>query len=266
MIDQLEKTRYCKKCDEDLPVSEFGNYGGVVRYRCIKCNRKIQNEHHYKHRDIRNKRALEAYIIRSRKNKLLALSVYSDTDTPRCVCCHETFETFLTLDHVNNDGAEDRKKRGSGSKLYNYLNKKNYPVGFQVLCFNCNFGRWRLKCNAGDLQGILLGDKIYEITDVSYYAGLRRRLRHDALVAYAGEQPHCDCCGETFTPFLTFDHKSNDGSEKRKKHGSGLQFYRWLRDNNYPRYIRVLCYNCNTGRSILGCTVNELKRIMGGRS
>jgi len=62
-----------------------------------------------------------------------------------CNCCGETEIMFLCLDHINNDGAEHRRKlEGSSrqaSKLYRWIIKNNFPIGFQVLCQNCNFGK-----------------------------------------------------------------------------------------------------------------------------
>ena len=68
----------------------------------------------------------------------------------QCVCCGETGLTFLTIDHVNNDGAAHRRslrktaddKRGrSGSAVLAWIKKNNFPPGFQVLCFNCNLSK-----------------------------------------------------------------------------------------------------------------------------
>ena len=61
------------------------------------------------------------------------------------------------------------------------------------------------------------------------------------------QQPKCDCCGETILEFLTIDHKNGGGNQHRKRlgtRGSGM-FYRWLRDNKYPKGFRILCFNCN---------------------
>jgi hypothetical protein len=57
-----------------------------------------------------------------------------------CACCgEETFE-FLTLDHINNDGAAKRRESGNkvGWVYYQHLKKLGWPEGYQVLCFNCN--------------------------------------------------------------------------------------------------------------------------------
>lgn len=60
----------------------------------------------------------------------------------KCYCCGETEPCFLTLDHVNNDGAEHRRKhKAVGMRLYQYLIRNKFPPEFQLLCFNCNCGR-----------------------------------------------------------------------------------------------------------------------------
>lgn len=58
----------------------------------------------------------------------------------RCSCCGEADPAFLSVDHVNNDGAEHRREIGRGS-LYWWLRRNNYPPGFQILCFSCNFAK-----------------------------------------------------------------------------------------------------------------------------
>jgi len=57
-----------------------------------------------------------------------------------CACCGEDELVFLTLDHVNGDGAAHRKSVAgrSGFSIYTWIVKNNYPEGFQALCFNCN--------------------------------------------------------------------------------------------------------------------------------
>jgi hypothetical protein len=60
-----------------------------------------------------------------------------------CACCKETEPDFLSIDHINNDGALHRKSlfgTGKGS-IHGWLIKNNYPPGFQVLCMNCQIGK-----------------------------------------------------------------------------------------------------------------------------
>jgi hypothetical protein len=68
----------------------------------------------------------------------------------KCACCGETEIVFLTIDHIDGDGAEHRRRMAAetgsnwgqaGSPTYRWLRKNNFPEGFQVLCANCNCGR-----------------------------------------------------------------------------------------------------------------------------
>jgi len=76
-----------------------------------------------------------------RHNAKLKLSVFSVYGMA-CTCCGEDCLDFLTIDHVNNDGAKHRKEVGGGSSLYRWLVKNKFPRdGFEAMCFNCNLGR-----------------------------------------------------------------------------------------------------------------------------
>lgn len=54
-----------------------------------------------------------------------------------CACCGEDGPEFLTIDHINNDGANHRAAIGNAS-IPRWLKKNGFPEGFQTLCFNCN--------------------------------------------------------------------------------------------------------------------------------
>jgi predicted restriction endonuclease len=57
----------------------------------------------------------------------------------KCACCGETIPEFLTIDHINNDGASHRRKLlKSGGSLYRWIIKNNFPPDLQILCWNCN--------------------------------------------------------------------------------------------------------------------------------
>ena len=66
-----------------------------------------------------------------------ALRHYSD-NTMQCACCGESEIDFLALDHINGGGGKHRKEVGRGYRFIRWLQKNNYPDGFQVLCHNCN--------------------------------------------------------------------------------------------------------------------------------
>lgn len=64
-----------------------------------------------------------------------------------------------------------------------------------------------------------------------------------AIRAYGGYR--CACCSVTVPEFLAIDHINGGGNRQRKVHGSGMQFYLWLKRNDYPEGFRILCHNCN---------------------
>jgi len=69
----------------------------------------------------------------------------------KCACCGEHNLVFLSIDHLNNGGGEERKrivgKNSGGRKFYARLKRQGYPGGYQVLCYNCNAAKFRLgKC------------------------------------------------------------------------------------------------------------------------
>ena len=57
-----------------------------------------------------------------------------------CCCCGESERAFLSMDHINNDGAQHRRDIGE-SKIYGWLARNKFPSGFQTLCMNCQFGK-----------------------------------------------------------------------------------------------------------------------------
>jgi hypothetical protein len=80
-----------------------------------------------------------AYNLRRRAAIKLAVLTHYSRGVPQCFCCGERNIKFLTLDHVNNDGAADRK---AGKREWFYFRVyKTRPDGLRILCFNCNSGR-----------------------------------------------------------------------------------------------------------------------------
>lgn len=59
-----------------------------------------------------------------------------------CNCCGESKDSFLQIDHIDDDGnihrqTEDVKRMG----LFKWLIRWNFPTGFQILCANCNHSK-----------------------------------------------------------------------------------------------------------------------------
>lgn len=68
------------------------------------------------------------------------LCAYGKENKAQCANCLIHDIDVLTIDHINNDGAIERKKLKiyGGVYFYKYLKNKGYPSGYQVLCMNCN--------------------------------------------------------------------------------------------------------------------------------
>ena len=63
-------------------------------------------------------------------------------ETPTCACCPETAYEFLTIDHIDGGGLEQRRQIGlSGRSVYKWIIDNDFPPLFQVLCYNCNFAK-----------------------------------------------------------------------------------------------------------------------------
>jgi|SRR5579884_1796718 len=85
---------------------------------------------------------------RNSKNYMnkLKLQAYERYGGARCACCGETELCFLTIDHINGGGRAHLRQMaqdGPFATIYQWLRDNHYPPGFQVLCANCNMGRWR---------------------------------------------------------------------------------------------------------------------------
>jgi hypothetical protein len=81
--------------------------------------------------------SLRAYAVANRRRMRLAVfAAYGG----KCECCGEDTYEFLTIDHINGGGRRHREEiGGSGSSIYSWLRRNNFPAGFQILCMNCNF-------------------------------------------------------------------------------------------------------------------------------
>lgn len=92
------------------------------RLRCSTCNAKRNRKH--------------------RQLNLAAKTRCFQAYGGKCACCGESNPIFLSIDHINNDGADHRREIGGGGPIiYRWLKKHNWPLGFQVLCYNCQWGK-----------------------------------------------------------------------------------------------------------------------------
>lgn len=117
-----------------------------VRQRAANKRWREENPDYYKEWRKRNPERSRVVARRAdRKLREDVLRAYGG----RCACCGTDYFPHLTLDHVNGDGAEERRRHHRpGSVLDNRPTlrrlRRQLPVldpAFQVLCFNCNFAK-----------------------------------------------------------------------------------------------------------------------------
>jgi hypothetical protein len=153
------KTLECKTCGEQcLRRSPFQSY-------CVECGKKRRRAYKTQHEKdrMKNPKFLEKYNkwrkdwqirnrdklskeVRERAQK--AKSIVYENYGGKCACCGESIKEFLSIDHIQNNGAEWRrnnKSRTSGGNFYRWIIKNDFPKDLQLLCMNCNFAKNRHK-------------------------------------------------------------------------------------------------------------------------
>jgi len=151
-----EKNR-CKFCDCILTKDNwYPTFTSVNRRLCKNCqksrahryyslwNEKTREKARLRARNWkRNHRELtkEIWITTQKKLKHEVLLHYSKvgSEQPNCVVCGFSDIRALSIDHINNNGAEERRRMmiKSGHIFYRFLRKNGYPSGYQTLCMNC---------------------------------------------------------------------------------------------------------------------------------
>jgi hypothetical protein len=143
----------CTQCGKRKRVSEFYfvKARNKERAECKECSSLRAANWAKDHRDRVNKTARkwrrnnpEKVKEVSRKNsiKRKQICIIHYGKNGGCVCCGETELCFLTIDHIKDNGAKDKKKYGPGERLrYWMIIKDKFPKGLQTLCFNCQWGK-----------------------------------------------------------------------------------------------------------------------------
>jgi hypothetical protein len=268
-------SKTCTSCGESKSTSDFHKRKGApggLSYVCKECT-KQRNAAHYKvNADSINRRGYDyrkANAVHIKQRKAVYRKVNADRIKQRdaiyrkkaraeafeayggmiCTHCGETNLNCLTLDHIEQDGAEQRRNgQSTGGVLYVNLRKRGFPPGFRVLCFNCNWKTW-LKHNRKNLSN---GEEACRAREqiVEY--------KKKAFGVYGGIV--CALCGEIDIDILSLDHTNGGGNKHRailQKEEYRGNFYRWVHRNNYPSGFRVLCRNCNCSKEIESVGASE---------
>ncbi len=132
-----------KRKQEWLTKGLCGKNGLIDGYKwCEQCRKKHKDW--YKNSNYREENRKKD-IIRRRKRKYRVLKYYGG----KCACCNLEQYEFLCIDHIEGGGNEHRRSLqmsktrcgSSSTNFYKWLEKNNYPEGFQVLCHNCNMAK-----------------------------------------------------------------------------------------------------------------------------
>ena len=91
----------------------------------------------------------------------------------------------------------------------------------------------------------------------------REKLRLEVLSHYGGESPRCaNPYGLHKAPFGIVELLTISGP---KGSLGGLRLYQWLREHDFPRGYRVLCFNCAGFSQVRRYRRGEVKGSFGTR-
>lgn len=116
-----------EKNKKDISTKHKAKYFGARRERILESHRKYYHANRVAQTEANKRRNYE------RRKRVI------DFYGGKCRCCGESNYMFLAIDHVNNDGAQERRGRfhGGTSIIYKII-REGFPAKYQVLCHNCN--------------------------------------------------------------------------------------------------------------------------------
>lgn len=101
---------------------------------CAECRRQYMREYYKRKREADPEYMARRQRYRFRTNAEWRAAVFEHYGKA-CACCGESEDAFLTIDHINGGGSQQRKKIGT---MYRWLVRNDFPPEFQTLCWNCN--------------------------------------------------------------------------------------------------------------------------------
>ena len=123
-------------------------YESTERFKKLKAgyDKKYRESNNYKkyNSDYQLKESTKQYNRNYRHMIKNQVFLHYGNGVPQCSCCGELEMVFLTIDHIDGREKYEHKYRNAGYKLYAWLIKNNFPDGFQILCWNCNWAKHRL--------------------------------------------------------------------------------------------------------------------------
>ncbi len=219
----------CYRCK--APAKKSSNLRGVL---CSKCyytrNREKIIARMEKWRTENRERMREGESKRYLKRKIESIEAYGGM----CAHCDQKDVKFLVIDHINDDGAEDRRVwKNKVADIHLWLKKNKYPIGYQVLCGNCNLKKERMrrkeKCSKSWVKN--------------------NDIRLGVLQKYGSK---CECCKESDPDFLVIDHINGGGSKEKQSYPSRNIYLFLVKQPKDPSRYQILCHNCNQAKESFG--------------
>lgn len=130
--EKLEKARKWKRDNKE----RYSKYQREYAKAHPRKNHYEYQKHWYKVNPAKYERMKARILEKIREYRDLIYDHYGN----KCSCCGESTKAFLTIDHINGDGGEDRKASGN---MYKRIVEAGFPDTLRLLCFNCNCGRER---------------------------------------------------------------------------------------------------------------------------
>lgn len=184
-----------------------------------------------------------------------------------CRLCGTRDPDVLTVDHVNDDGNEERRSNPSNLKIWNNIVHGDKVGRYQLLCFNCNVKKSLLRpdpppigsskrcptCLLNNDVSLFKVDRSYK--DGFYYeckpCSRKRGVATKQIAFLQLGHDSCSACSADDLDVLTVDHVHGDGGACRKADGLGLSLYRKVISGLLDRTrFQVLCFNCNVKKHV----------------
>jgi len=229
MVTKEERKKYNQayyKKNRDAILKQKLEYSEVHRHE----KRKYDKIYREKNKNIIKKK-IEDHLLRLKQEAFNILGGAS------CAICGDNIFSHLTIDHVNNDGSDDRKSGLTTHTLHCAIVRgkltENKLKNLRILCWNHNCSRTR------------------EYLDLQFKDQNTRQRQYTKLWKEAFDFfGPCEVCGEKNLKFLTIAHINDDGAERRRR-GEGLStaLIQKFRNAKWPKDLKeiycIQCFTCN---------------------
>ncbi len=138
----------CSLCENEQPLDNFGKTKNVksgIRSYCKSCEKAEREIYNTNNKELIQQRRStpearrKAFITTHKRRKKIKRIVTHHYSNGTMCCLHCGYDKLdaLSIDHINDNGAEHRKNDPNAQHLSEYLYANDFPEGYQILCMNC---------------------------------------------------------------------------------------------------------------------------------